>query len=65
LLNANIRATRAVTSPSVNTPSLSSSYRIVAAGALAGFLLGLLALQMFSGFLSNSRSDDRDLPRSA
>jgi hypothetical protein len=45
-----IRATRVIMTPTVLTPRTSSLYRVVAAGALAGLLVGLLALQMFPRF---------------
>jgi hypothetical protein len=62
ILSAIIRPTRAVTSPSVTTPKASSLWRTIIAGALAGFLLGLLMLQIFPGLFADFRSNNGGQP---
>jgi hypothetical protein len=54
-LLTSIRGTQAITPPTVITRRASSLYQIVAAGALAGLLVGLLSLQMFPGFFRTGR----------
>jgi hypothetical protein len=54
LLSANIRKTRLVATPIVTTKA-TSLYQTVAAGALAGLLVGLLLLQMFPDFFRTGR----------
>jgi hypothetical protein len=44
-----IRKSQVIAFPTVTTPKATSAYRIIAAGALAGLLVGLLLLQMFPG----------------
>jgi hypothetical protein len=52
---SDIRKTQVIAVPAVTTPNPTSLYRIVAAGTLAGFLAGLLLLQMFPGFFRTGR----------
>ena len=54
MLVANIRRSRAITAPTVTTPNSASLYRIITAGAVAGFLFALLLLQMFPSFFRTS-----------
>jgi phosphoribosylformylglycinamidine (FGAM) synthase PurS component len=54
MLVANIRRSRAVTAPNVRTPNFASLFRIITAGAVAGFLFALLLLQMFPSFFRTS-----------
>jgi hypothetical protein len=49
-LLSDVRRTQVIATPTVTTPKAASLYRIVAAGIVAGLLVGLLSLQMFSGF---------------
>jgi hypothetical protein len=49
-----IRKSEVVATPTVMTPKATSAYRTIAAGALAGLLVGLLLLQMFPGFFGTS-----------
>jgi hypothetical protein len=55
LLASNVRKTQVVVPPTVTTSKPTSLYQIVAAGALAGLLAGLLLLQMFPGFFRTGR----------
>jgi len=55
LLASNVRKTQVVVPPTVTTSKPTSLYQIVAAGALAGILVGLLLLQMFPGFFRTGR----------
>jgi phosphoribosylformylglycinamidine (FGAM) synthase PurS component len=54
MLVANIRRSRAITAPTVTTPNSASLYRIITAGAVAGFLFALLLLQIFPSFFRTS-----------
>jgi phosphoribosylformylglycinamidine (FGAM) synthase PurS component len=54
MLVANIRRSRAITAPTVTTPNSASLYRIITAGAVAGFLFALLVLQIFPSFFRTS-----------
>ncbi len=45
-----VRKSRAISVPTVIAPNSASLYRIIAAGAVAGFLFALLLLQMFPKF---------------
>ena len=55
MLTSNIRTTQVVAAPTVTTPKAVSLFQIVAAGAIAGFLVGLLLLQIFPGFFRTAR----------
>jgi hypothetical protein len=55
VLLSNIRKSQVIALPTVATPKPALLYRIVAAGTLAGLLVGLLLLQMFSGFFRTGR----------
>ena len=55
MLMYNMRKTQVVAAPTVTTMKASSLDRIVAAGSVAGFLIGLLLLQMFPGLFRTAR----------
>jgi hypothetical protein len=55
-LLTSIRRTEAITPPTVTSRRASSLYQIVAGGTLAGFLAGLLLLQMFPRFFRTGRT---------
>jgi hypothetical protein len=55
VLASNVRKTQVVAAPAVTTTKATSLYQIVAAGTLAGLLVGLLLLQMFPGFFRAGR----------
>lgn len=54
-LLSNIRRSQVVAAPTVTTPKNTSLYQTVAAGTLAGLLIGLLLLQMLPGFFRTGR----------
>lgn len=55
ILISNIHRSQVIGVPTVITPKATSLYQSVAAGTLAGLLVGLLLLQMFPGFFRTGR----------
>jgi hypothetical protein len=61
ILVFNLRRTQVIAAPTVTMTRAASFYQIVAAGALAGLMAGLLLLQMFPGF-STANAPTRKFP---